>query len=87
MVHADIIVPRGGENEVAIDLIVNHVQVCQFHHHLMQTFVVRKCFSWLYSSSSLALNFFWQKNIGAKAALKLLMKLTTGLSRLLNKGN
>ena len=27
MVHADIIVPRGGENEVAIDLIVNHVQV------------------------------------------------------------
>jgi uridine kinase len=27
MVHADIIVPRGGENEVAINLIVNHVQV------------------------------------------------------------
>ena len=27
MTHADIIVPRGGENEVAIDLIVNHVQV------------------------------------------------------------
>lgn len=26
MSHADIIVPRGGENEVAIDLIVNHVQ-------------------------------------------------------------
>ena len=26
MVHADIIVPRGGENEVAINLIVHHVQ-------------------------------------------------------------
>lgn len=25
MVHADIIVPRGGENEVAIELIVHHV--------------------------------------------------------------
>ena len=26
MTHADIIVPRGGENEVAINLIVHHVQ-------------------------------------------------------------
>lgn len=26
MSHADIIVPRGGENEVAIQLIVQHVQ-------------------------------------------------------------
>jgi uridine kinase len=26
MTHADIVVPRGGENEVAIDLIVQHVQ-------------------------------------------------------------
>ncbi len=26
MIHADIIVPRGGENEVAINLIVHHVQ-------------------------------------------------------------
>lgn len=25
MVHADIIVPRGGDNEVAIELIVQHV--------------------------------------------------------------
>lgn len=25
MVHADIIVPRGGENEVAIELIVQHI--------------------------------------------------------------
>lgn len=25
MIHADIIVPRGGENEVAIQLIVQHV--------------------------------------------------------------
>lgn len=25
MVHADIIVPRGGENEVAIQLIVQHI--------------------------------------------------------------
>ena len=27
MSHADLIVPRGGENEVAIKLIVQHVQV------------------------------------------------------------
>ena len=27
MIHADLIVPRGGENEVAIKLIVQHVQV------------------------------------------------------------
>ena len=27
MTHADLIVPRGGENEVAIKLIVQHVQV------------------------------------------------------------
>ena len=26
MIHADLIVPRGGENEVAIKLIVQHVQ-------------------------------------------------------------
>jgi uridine kinase len=26
IVHADIVVPRGGENEVAISLIVQHVQ-------------------------------------------------------------
>jgi len=26
MAEADIIVPRGGENEVAINLIVHHVQ-------------------------------------------------------------
>lgn len=25
MVHADVIVPRGGENIVAIELIVNHI--------------------------------------------------------------
>jgi uridine kinase len=25
MIHADLIVPRGGENQVAIDLIVQHV--------------------------------------------------------------
>ena len=25
MIHADLIVPRGGENQVAIDLIVKHV--------------------------------------------------------------
>lgn len=35
MAHADIIVPRGGENKVAIQLIVQHVHaqlqlVCEF---------------------------------------------------------
>ena len=30
MIHADLIVPRGGENEVAIKLIVQHVQVYSY---------------------------------------------------------
>lgn len=37
MVHADIIVPRGGDNKVAIQLIVQHVHsqlqlVCKWKH-------------------------------------------------------
>lgn len=41
MVHADIIVPRGGDNEVAIELIVQHVHTqlqlvsCQFFFFIL----------------------------------------------------
>lgn len=40
MVHADIIVPRGGDNKVAIRLIVQHVHTqlqqvsCSAHAHI-----------------------------------------------------
>jgi len=40
---------------------------------------VQKFFLSLFFNYNLALN-FWQKNIGAKAALKMLMKLTTGVN-------
>lgn len=48
MVHADIIVPRGGENEVAIELIVQHVhtqlqlvrQVIAFRRSLFLSYCV-----------------------------------------------
>jgi len=39
---------------------------------------VRNCFAELFSNYSLALLFFWQKNIGAKAACKMLMISPTG---------
>jgi len=52
---------------------------CQFYQQFTRTFFVRKCFAQLLSNYSLALN-FWQKNIGAKAAQKMLMKLTKGVN-------
>lgn len=48
MVHADIIVPRGGDNEVAIELIVQHVHTqlqlvnCQFLFYLTLKRIVYK---------------------------------------------
>ena len=46
MIHADLIVPRGGENEVAIKLIVQHVQVTMLSEcdalYLGQTLKVEK---------------------------------------------
>jgi len=53
---------------------------CQFHHHFMSALCVQKCFMHLFSSHSLAFVIFWCKNIGAKAACKMLMKLTSVLS-------
>jgi len=44
----------------------------------MRDFFVQKYFGQLFSSHSLALKIFWHHNIGAKAAHKMLMKLTTG---------
>jgi len=46
-----------------------------FTNILRAIFVERKSFAQLFSNYS-----FWQKNIGAKAAHKMLMKLTTGLN-------
>jgi len=51
---------------------------CQFHQHSTLTFLVPKFFAQLFSNYSLALKLFSSKEIGKKAACKMLMKLTTG---------
>lgn len=45
MAHADIIVPRGGENEVAIELIVQHVhtQLQLVNYQFLVTFIKSYC--------------------------------------------
>ena len=52
--HADIIIPRGADNDVAIDLIVQHIRtklgqhdLCKIYQNLFvipSTFQVRVCF-------------------------------------------
>ena len=42
----------------------------QFHPHYTYSFFVRKCFEKVLSAYSLCLQFFWLKEIGAKAACK-----------------
>ena len=49
----------------------------QIHQHFTSSFFVRKYFMQLLCAYSLGLKFFWQKEIGAKAAHKMLVKLTT----------
>ncbi len=48
-----------------------------FHVSISSTFFVRKCCVQLFSSS-LGFVIFWCKNIGAKGACKMLVKLTLG---------
>jgi len=60
---------------------------CQFHQHFTLTFFVQKCFAQLYSYYSLVLGFFWRKDIGEKAARKMLMKLTIGKKKKKNEDN
>jgi hypothetical protein len=52
---------------------------CQFHQHFMSRFFVLKLFVQLFCTCILGFNLFWRKEIGRKAALKMLMKLTTGV--------
>jgi len=49
------------------------------YQHFMCAFFVQKCFAQLFSNYSFGFAIFWRKNIGAKAACKMLMKLTTEL--------
>jgi hypothetical protein len=46
----------------------------QFHQHFTQAFFIPKCFAQL-SVVTFQLYNFWRKNIGAKCACKMLMKL------------
>ncbi len=47
---------------------------CQFQQHFMNIFYVSKCFTKIFFTYTFALYFLW-KNISAKAAWKMLMKL------------
>jgi len=49
---------------------------CQLHQHFTCPFFIVQ----LLSNYSLALQFFWWKKIGPKAAREMLMKLTTGVN-------
>jgi hypothetical protein len=54
---------------------------CQFHQHFTCAFFVQKCLR-SFSLVTVWLCNFWSKEIGAKAAHKMLMKLTTDWTRL-----
>jgi hypothetical protein len=49
----------------------------QLHKHFMRAFLVQNCFLQLFSDYSLAFVTFWPKDIGTKAACKMLIKFTT----------
>jgi len=66
-----------------LPLFKTHHSLFLFKESISQIFYtsfVRKCFSKLFSSYSLALYLFWQNNMGAKAARKMLVKLTKGVN-------
>jgi hypothetical protein len=46
------------------------VSRCQFHQHSMRDFLLQKCFALLFSSYSLALNFFGQRILVQKLLIK-----------------
>jgi len=48
-----------------------------FHQHLTSSFFVEKCYAKLFSTYTLALQFFYQKEISIKAACEMLVKLAT----------
>jgi hypothetical protein len=56
----------------------------QFHQHFTSNFVIQKCFGQLFSTNSYQMFvIFWRKEIGTKAAHKMLVKLTTELQVIL----
>ncbi len=52
-------------------------QVMSVYQYFTWAFIIQKCFAQLFSNY-IWLCKFWQKNVGTKAARKMLMKLTTG---------
>jgi len=49
---------------------------CQFHQHLMSSFLARKCFEHLICAFFGGFVIFWQKEIDPKADRKMWLKLT-----------
>ena len=52
---------------------------CQFHQHFTSSFFCTKVFGAAFLCLQVGFVIFWQKKIGAKAACKMLVKLTQGL--------
>ena len=50
----------------------------QFHQHFTNSFFVQKSFEQLFLYLQVRFGFFWQKEIDAKAAHKMLVKLIPG---------
>ncbi len=54
-----------------VNLVIIVNICCQFHQHFTREFFIQKCFA-----QHFGFEIFWRKNIGAKGAHKMLMKLT-----------
>ncbi len=51
---------------------------CKFHQYFKSSFLVQKFFCAAFMCLKFVFVIFWQKDFGAKAALKMLVKLTLG---------
>ncbi len=55
---------------------------CQFHQYFMSSFFVQKFFCTCFMCLQCRLVIFWWKDLGAKAAHKMLVKLTPGIDQI-----
>jgi hypothetical protein len=67
---------RHTEKSVTYNLNGSLVTSGQFHQHFVRSFFIRKFRVQLFCTYILVQHFFCRKDIGAKAALKMLVKLT-----------
>jgi hypothetical protein len=65
---------------VFVDFSITLLNRCQFRQHFISSFLYGSVLNSFFYSYSLALYFLGQKDTGAKAVLKILLKLTTGVN-------